>query len=88
MFSSVLSNNGQHVGVDHVVIRFHADGTADVNALDTFADGTITGSGTIPFDPTVAIPVVSGTGAYTGLSGTVTIVSKDNVHNDETVTLQ
>lgn len=87
-FSSVLQRDGKNAGTDHVVITFGAAGTAVVDAVETLAAGRIVGHGTAPFQPTLAIPVVSGTGAYAGATGTVTIVSKDNTHSDLTIALR
>ena len=83
-FSSTLQQNGSRVGTDHVTLTFAADGTAAVNADESFANGQIVAHGSVPFDRTLTIPVVSGTGVYRGITGTITVVSQDPTHNSLT----
>ncbi len=87
-FTSVLQQNESHVGSDHVTFVFAADGTAIVTAAETFANGNITAQGTVPFDRTLAIPITSGTGSYSGATGTLTVVSNDPTHSNLTFSLK
>lgn len=87
-FSSLLQRDGTPAGTDHVTISFGTAGTALVDAVETLPAGRIVGHGTAPFQPTLAIPVISGTGAYAGATGTVTIISKDNSHNNLSIALR
>ena len=87
-FSSILQRAGKQAGTDHVTITFGAAGSALIDTVETLTGGSIVSHGTAPFQPTLAVPVVSGTGSYAGASGTITIDSKDNTHNDLTIALK
>lgn len=84
---STLIRDGKTVGTDHVHFVFGVGGSATVTATEVFADGQIIARGTVPFDPTLTIPVVSGTGAYAGATGTLTAVSQSNTLTNLTITL-
>lgn len=84
---STLVRAGKTVGTDHVHFAFGVGGSATVTATEILADGQIIARGTVPFDPTLTIPVVSGTGSYAGATGTLTAVSQSNTLTNLTITL-
>ncbi len=84
---STLDRSGKTVGTDHVHFVLGAGGSATLTATETFADGVIVVRGTVPFDPTLTMPVTSGTGAYAGKTGTLVAVSQSNTLTNLTITL-
>jgi hypothetical protein len=68
-----LNQDGTKVGSDSVRCTVVAAGKLDCAATETFGNGTMMLQGTVPMgmDPMVFdLPIVSGTGAYDGATGT------------------
>ncbi|HEY3604087.1 MAG TPA: hypothetical protein VGL04_05410 [Sporichthyaceae bacterium] len=91
-FNDDLSQGGAAIGSDvaHCVVL--ADHKVSCAATETFGNGTIVGKGTFALidgpDVTFDIPIVSGTGAYDGATGTFHLASVPGTNGqDANVTL-
>jgi hypothetical protein len=63
--------NGQKAGTGHYTNTFQAGNTIVFDGVISLSDGQLVGRGTVPFTEPTVVPVVSGTGAYAGRTGTI-----------------
>jgi hypothetical protein len=87
-FDAKLSEAGAPAGHDHVSFTYQSDGRALVQADLTLSDGTILVRGTTPVVDSITVPIVSGTGAYAGRTGSLTAKRINDGEDDLTVALR
>ncbi len=64
--------DGTKAGTGHYTNDFRAGNMIEFDGVISLSDGQLVGHGLVPFSEPTVVPVVSGTGAYAGLTGTIT----------------
>lgn len=80
--------DGRKAGTGHYTNSFQAGNTIVFDGVITLSDGQLIGRGTVPFTEPTVVPVVSGTGAYAGRTGTISATGTGPDEAKLTVTLK